>query len=332
MTSRIALALVLVLEAGCAHALRSALRAPDLSAPPALANDHFNRDRAGGVSEEGLRAILDAPVYLDETQRLGVLPVAESYRPERGVPLPAVPAELTRSLEAAGLFQATSEVSTDWPIDGDIPGLRELAARYRSGYLLLYRERFVDDGYVNAWAWLYPTIVGALVAPSRTVETAGVLEATLFDVRTGTILFTVYERVHAVADETPWAEDRKLRAMKLRLLDQAAGKLGEQLVSKVRRLAALRPAKDQKPVAAEPQSDSSSSSSSERKNPSAADQAHGELTIPRWAVPRIASNWPCRVSSMVVAPSSRALREKSWGLPSRSSAGTAANTPSCAEM
>jgi hypothetical protein len=49
--------------------------------------------------------------------------------------------------------------------------------------------------------------------------------------------------VHATADETPWAEERKLRAMKLRLLDQAAGKLGDQVVSKVRHLAALRPAK-----------------------------------------------------------------------------------------
>lgn len=250
MTPRIATALLFLIEAGCA-VMHPELRAPDFAAP-ALADDHFQRDRAGGVSEEGLRAILDAPVYLDETQRLGVLPVSGEYRPERGVPLPAVPAELTRSLDAAGLFQATSEVSTDWPVDGDIPGLRELAARYRSGYLLLYRHRFVDDGWANGWAWLYPTIVGALVAPSRTVETAGVLEATLFDVRTGTILFTVYERVHAVADETPWAEERKRRAMKLRLLDQAATKLGEQVVSKVRHLAALRPAKEKEALAVKP--------------------------------------------------------------------------------
>src|SRR5207237_3011027 len=165
------------------------LPALGVTAAAGLADDHFHRDRAGGVSEEGLRAILDAPVRLDPEQRLGVLPVTDSYRPERAVPLPAVPAELARSLEAAGLFQATSEISTDWPVDGDIPGLRELAARYRSGYLLLYRHRFVDANHANAWAWLYPTVVGAIVAPSRTLETAGVLEATLFDVRSGTILF-----------------------------------------------------------------------------------------------------------------------------------------------
>jgi hypothetical protein len=226
--------------AGCAHSPVQYPTMPAVTAtPPAtLSEDHFRRDRIGTLSEEALRAILQAPVQLDESQRIGVLPVTESYRPEHGIPVPAVPAELTRALEAAGFFQAVSEVTTDWPADGDVPGLRELAARYRSGYLLLYRQRFVDDGYANSWAWLYPTIVGAIVAPSRTIETAGVLEATLFDVRTGTILFTVYERVRARSDETPFDEDRKLRAIKTRLLEQAAGKLAGQVVSKVRHLAA----------------------------------------------------------------------------------------------
>jgi hypothetical protein len=231
----------LLLAAGCAHS--GQLRHPQLSplaiasAEP-LAEDHFRRDRPGGLSEEALRAVLDAPVLLDPGQRLGVLPVTEGYRPERSLPLPAVPAELTRALDSAALFQATTEVSADWPADGDVPGLRELAARYRSGYLLLYRQRFADDSYLNAWALLYPTLIGAMLAPSRTLETAGVLEATLFDVRTGTILFTVYERVRGSAEATPAGEDRKLQAIKTRLLEQTAGKLAEQVVAKVRRLGA----------------------------------------------------------------------------------------------
>ncbi len=56
----------------------------------------------------------------------------------------------------------------------------------------------------------------------------------------GTILFTVYERVRARSDETPWDDDRKLRGMKMRLLEQAAGKLAGQVVSKVRHLAETR--------------------------------------------------------------------------------------------
>jgi hypothetical protein len=245
MTLRIATALLLpgLAGAGCvAHgsALHPKMPALGVSAPAALEEDHFHRDRAGGVSEEGLRAILEAPVRLDPSQRLGVLPVSDSYRPERSLPLPAVPAELTHALEQAGLFQSTSEISSDWPVDGGVPGLRELAARYRSGYLLLYRHRFVDESYLNPWAWLYPTVVGAILAPSVTLETAGVLEATLFDVRSGTILFTVYGRVHGRSDETPWYDERKMREMKTRLLEQAAGKLAEQVVSKVRHLADTR--------------------------------------------------------------------------------------------
>lgn len=231
-----------VLAAGCAHSMRPLLQAPALAPPAALQRDEFKRDRAGGMTEEGLRAILAARVDLDASQRVGVLPVADAYQPDRSVPLAAVPAELTRSLESANVFQAASEISTDWPIDGDIAGLRELAARYRSGYLLLYRERFVDDAYANSWAWLYLTVVGGLLAPSLTLETAGVLEATLFDVRTGTILFTVYERVHGAADGAPWAEDRKRHDLKTRLLEQAGKKLAEQVVSKARHLAAAPPA------------------------------------------------------------------------------------------
>jgi hypothetical protein len=226
--------------AACAHApvQYPTMPAVAATAPAPLSEDHFRSDRVAALGEEALRAILAAPVQLDESQRVGVLPVTDSYKPARDLPVPAVPSELTRALDATGFFRAASEMTTDWPADGDIPGLRELAARYRSGYLLLYRQRFADDDYANSRAWLYPTLVGALVAPSRTLETAGVLEATLFDVRSGTILFTVYERVRARSDETPFDEDRKLRAMKTRLLEQAAGKLAEQVVAKVRRLVA----------------------------------------------------------------------------------------------
>lgn len=245
MTPRIAAALLTagLTGIGCeAHTsvLQPAMPALGIGDPAGLDKDHFLRDRSGGVSEEGLRAILEKPVRLDLDERLGVVQVSDSYRLERKVPLVDVPAELTRSLDAAGLFRTTCEVSTDWPVDGDLAGLRELAARYHSGYLLLYRHRFVDESYTNGWAWLYLTLVGAIVAPSRTLDTAGVLEATLFDVRTGIVLFTVYERVRARSDETPWHEGRKLYGMQMRLLHEAAGKLAEQVVSKIRYLAVAR--------------------------------------------------------------------------------------------
>jgi hypothetical protein len=227
-----------LLASACAHTRSLSAELSPLSLrQAALPEDHFRSDHGTAISEDALRGLLDAPVDLDDTQRLGVVPVSDGYRPEGALPLPAVPAELGRALESAALFTATTEVSTDWPVDSGLPGLRELAARYRAGYLLLYRHRFEDDSYANGWAWLYPTVVGAFLAPSRTLQTAGVLEATLFDVRTGTLVFTEYERVRASSDETPFADDRKLRAMKAKLLESAAGKLADKVVAKVRHLA-----------------------------------------------------------------------------------------------
>jgi hypothetical protein len=204
--------------------------------PPQVASDDFKRDRATALPEAALQTLVTTPVALDESQRVGILCVTAAYAPDREVPITGVPAELTRALEAAGVFAGASEMTTDWPTDGSISGLRELAARYRSAYLLLYRDRFVDTDRTNAWAWLYPTILGAILAPSRTLETEGVLEATLFDVRTGTIVFTVYERVRGRSDETPFDGDRKLRELKGRLLQHAESKLAEEVVAKVRRL------------------------------------------------------------------------------------------------
>ncbi len=233
---------------GCAAprpALQVAMEPLQLGKPAAktevLEKNHFKRDHAGSISEEDLRKVLRAPVFLEADARLGVVPVATCYQPDPDLPLAVVPQELSRAMEDSGLFEVTTEVSTDWPADRGISGLRELAARYRSEYLLLYRHRFVDRSYTNDWGWLYITVLGVLFAPSQTLESAGVLEATLFDVKTGTLLFTVFERVHAESDETVFHNERKRRLLKEKLLSEAAEKLAAQVVEKSRRLAAARP-------------------------------------------------------------------------------------------
>ncbi len=231
---------------GMATPLRAEMRPLDLaqaapSAPALLTQNHFRRDAAGSISEDDLRRVLDAPVFLEAQTRIGVVPVTTGYEPDPDLPLAAVPAAISTSLEGAGLFEATSEVSTDWPADRGISGLRELAARYRTEYLLLYRQRFVDRAFTNAWAWLYPTVIPAFFVPAHTLEVAGILEATLFDVRTGTLLFTVYERIGATANENVWHNDRKRRLLKEKLLAKAADALATSVVAKCRRLAAARP-------------------------------------------------------------------------------------------
>lgn len=213
------------------------------AAPAALDVNHFVRDKPAGLTEDALREILAAPVYLEEGARIGVLPVETGYAPDPDLPLAAVPASLSTALEGSGLYEVTTEVSTGFPTGVGIGGLRELAARYRSDYLLLYRHRFIDRSYVNEWGVMWLTVLGAFFVPSETLETAGVLEATLFDVKTGTILFTVYERVTQSSAENIWHNDRKRREMKQALLEGAAKKLADQVVWKSQRLAAARPQK-----------------------------------------------------------------------------------------
>jgi hypothetical protein len=214
--------------------------------PPLLTENHFSRDRAGSITEAALREVLASPVFLEEKARVGVVPVQGAYALDMDVPLPGVPAALADALDASGEFELASELSTDFPVDRGIAGLRELAARYRCDYLLIYRHRFVDASYANPVAWGYLTGVGALFLPGNTLESAGVLEATLFDVKTGTLLFTVNERVHGRERVNLWHNELKARWMKKQMLETATQKLADQVVSKIRRLVVARPAPERK--------------------------------------------------------------------------------------
>ncbi len=244
------LIVVTVLSVGCSASkpLRGP-RMPSLAVakpkpPAALKQNHFRRDGAGSISEAHLQKVLAAPVFLERRARIGVVQVATRYETDKELPLDPPPRVLAEALGSSGLFEVATEVSTEWPADAGISGLRELAARYRSEYLLLYRHRFLDRSRTNAWAWTYLTVAGLFVAPARTLESAGVLEATLFDVKTGTILFTVFERVHGDRTANLWHNAHKRRALKERLLARAMDKLAGRVVSQARLLDAARPGAD----------------------------------------------------------------------------------------
>jgi hypothetical protein len=172
-------------------------------APAPLVENHFVRDNMGSLSEGQLREILAAPVFLEEKARLGIVRVSEGYGADAELPIAGVPGALAKTLDATGQFELVSEVSTDFPATGSIAGLRELAARYRCDDLLLYRHRFVDRVYASGWAWTWATVVGPLAAPVNVLEAEGVLEATLFDVKTGTILFLLRAREGQEGGECP---------------------------------------------------------------------------------------------------------------------------------
>lgn len=206
-----------------------------------LQRNHFQRDKMGAVSEEAMREILDAPVFLERGARIGIVPVATGYEVDKELPLTQVTGDLARELADSGHFEIASEVTTDWPSTRSIAGLRELATRYRAEYLLLYRHRFVDRSLTNGWGWAWLTLVGGFFVPSQTLETAGVVEATLFDVKTGTLLFTVFERVNEEDDANIWHNDRKVRKIKEKLLTRAADRLAGKVLEKVGELVAARP-------------------------------------------------------------------------------------------
>jgi hypothetical protein len=234
----ISLAALAALATGCATAgkpaLSAAFDAPAIAeeARPVekpLMTNHFRTDRASTISDDDLAAILAAPVFLEERSRVGVVPVANQYVADDGVPLLGVPGALRVALEDTGAFSAVSEVSTDFARAPNIGGLRDLAARYRSEYLLLYRHRFVDRTYQNPWAWAYLTGVGVFFAPAHNLEAAGVLEATMFDARSGTILFTVYERIEGLEKHDAFDHERKRRELKEKLLEEATERLTEKV-------------------------------------------------------------------------------------------------------
>ncbi|MFN3201297.1 MAG: hypothetical protein ACE366_23050 [Bradymonadia bacterium] len=249
----IALSLLAPLSLGCGAARKAmdaemAMKPMNIDSsrqkPAPLTRNVFKADKVRALTEDDLRVVLDAPVFLEKKARIGVVPVTNGYAPHRDLPLAKITADIAKTLDRTELFEIVSEISTDWPTHGNIAGLRELAARYRSEYLLLYRQRFVDRTYTNGWGWTWVTIVGGLLAPTRTLEAAGVMEATLFDVKSGTLLFTVYARVNGEADETVWGNDRKRRDLKMRLLDEATSALVKQVEAKVEQLADARPKTD----------------------------------------------------------------------------------------
>ena len=211
------------------------------AAPTLLTENHFVRDAVGTLTEAQLRDILQAPVFLEEKARVGIVPVREGYGADEELPLAGVPGSLADTLDDTGLFEVVSEVSTDFPATGSVAGLRELAARYRADYLLLYRHRFVDSVYASGWAWTWATLVGPLFVPANVLEAEGVLEATLFDVKTGTILFTTFERVRERREETVLDTERKQKELKEHILQEASAKISDAVVAQLQRLAAARP-------------------------------------------------------------------------------------------
>jgi hypothetical protein len=241
MRSHVTAVLVVCLAVGCAARAKYSSSAVSMSAigpaqgPPPLDKSVFSKDPEGHLTEDQIQQILDAPLDADFPGRVGVLPIvtAKDWRgPNPSYnQVPVGVGAFVSKLRGADDFTMVTEVM---PIPSGALGmeaLREVAARYRLRYVLLYREQIVEWTRANAWAWGYATLAGALFLPGQTLHADGFLEASLFDVKTGVFLFTVRRRVSGESTANVWHNDDKLAAMQAQLAVRFSPELATQVKS-----------------------------------------------------------------------------------------------------
>jgi rhombotail lipoprotein len=210
-------------------------------APPPLDRSVFARDPNGQLSEEMLQKILASPIELDLPSRVGVLPIltATSWRGpspdyER---VPAGVSPLVSTLRKDAAFSLVTEMM---PIPSGALGmeaLREAAARYRLRYIILYREVLATKQHQNAYTWGYATVFGAFFLPGKQQEVYGYIEATMFDVKTGLLMFTTRRAIMATKNSNEWRTEDKLQQLASNAVSKFAPDLGTDFLVDVRRFA-----------------------------------------------------------------------------------------------
>ncbi|MEO7328683.1 MAG: hypothetical protein ABI193_08910 [Minicystis sp.] len=201
-------------------------------APAVLDRSLFAKDGSGAMSEADLQRVLSTAIDLQLPARIGVVPLAAPFDPRGTVSIgtrSVAARDLASSLIGQPFFSHVSDISTDLPNTGGIEGLRLIAARYRLRYLLLYSERFEDGTHMNGWAWLYPTVIGMFVAPGVTVESRGLAQVDLLDVRTGTVLFSVVQPMHVKSSQLMIGAGRSHQELQAEAASEAAKKLAKRV-------------------------------------------------------------------------------------------------------
>ena len=201
--------------------------------PKKLERSVFARDPQGQLTEERIQEILSSELELDLPARVGILPVVEAVDWRGPGPLynsaPAAMAQLVKGLRGSEPFTLVSEML---PIPSGSLGmeaLREMAARYKLRYIIMYREKMWTKKRANAWTAGYFTGVGALFLPGDTLHVDGFVEATLFDVKTGILNFTVRRRVSGKQRSNVWHTEDKLALLRVNAIAQAAPELAKDI-------------------------------------------------------------------------------------------------------
>lgn len=246
--------LVAVFAAACgapAHKMSSApmaaAAAPAPAAPAPLERSLFARDPGGQLSEDALQKILAAPIELELPARVGVIPVmtpADWRGPGPDHRVPSGMATLVERLRRDSSFSLVTQTMVIPSGALGMEALREMAARYRLRYVILYREVLAKRGSLNSWAWGYATLVGALFLPGQRQEVYGYIEASMFDVKTGLLMFTTRRAINAAQSTNQWHKQDKLDKLAALATSKFAPELGSDVLTDLRRFAAAAQAEN----------------------------------------------------------------------------------------
>lgn len=120
-----------------------------------------------------------------------------------------------------------------------LAGIRNAAARYGADAVVIVTGSGSVDRSNNGYALLYPTILGAYLAPGTVSNALFLIDGSLWDVRTGWFYGTVAAEGHArLAGPAMSVEDREALMQAKRA---ALESFGTRLVEQMRRLPSARP-------------------------------------------------------------------------------------------
>jgi hypothetical protein len=240
--------------AACAGAPRKLASAPMAAAheaprpaPAPLDRSLFARVPTGQLSEDALLKILAAPIELELPARAGVIAVTTPADWRGPGPDHRVPSGMSRLVDRLRRDAAFSLVTQTMVIPSGALGmeaLREIAARYRLRYVVLYREVLAKRSSLNAWAWGYATGVGALFLPGQRQEVYGYIEASMFDVKTGLLMFTTRRAIEAAQSTNQWHKSDKLDKLAAIATSKFAPELATDVLADLRRFAAAAQAEN----------------------------------------------------------------------------------------
>jgi hypothetical protein len=242
--SRVVLVIYVVFVMACAGAkpqMSSARAAAPMTAPQPLDRSLFARDPNGQLSEDALQKILESPIEIALPARVGVLPIqtARDWRgPGPDDRVPAGVASFVTTLRRDAQFSLVTQTMVIPSGALGMEALREIAARYRLRYLLLYREVLAKHERLGPWAWGYPTVLGAFFLPGQRQEVYGYVEASMFDVKTGLLMFTTRRAITASQTTNRWHRRVKLDQLASNTAARFAPELATDVLGDLRRFGA----------------------------------------------------------------------------------------------